>query len=143
MNKLVIPAILAATVLVAGMFAFMPVERATTVHTAILAGIRDVNTVDLNGLPVNSAIVLYDGLGNNKSVKAEIVAKLPTGAKIQSSSTITGGAVVWADVTCGTTVDFGAGAVHCDVETKALRVLTDGTNAGAAGHYVTVTINGV
>ena len=35
MNKLAIPAILAATVLVAGIFAFMPVEQASTVHTVV------------------------------------------------------------------------------------------------------------
>ena len=33
MNKLMIPAILAVTVMVAGIFAFMPVEQASTVHT--------------------------------------------------------------------------------------------------------------
>ena len=33
MNKLTIPAILAATVMVAGIFAFMPVEQASTVHS--------------------------------------------------------------------------------------------------------------
>ncbi len=35
MNKLVIPTILLATVMVAGMFAFMPVDQASTVHTTI------------------------------------------------------------------------------------------------------------
>jgi len=34
MNKLTIPAILVATVMVAGIFAFMPVEQASTVHTS-------------------------------------------------------------------------------------------------------------
>ena len=34
MNKLTIPAILAVTVMVAGIFAFMPVEQASTVHTS-------------------------------------------------------------------------------------------------------------
>ncbi|MCH7648731.1 MAG: hypothetical protein IIA83_09010 [Thaumarchaeota archaeon] len=34
MNKIAIPAILAATVMIAGIFAFMPVEQATTVHTS-------------------------------------------------------------------------------------------------------------
>jgi len=33
LNKIAIPAILVATVMVAGMFAFMPVEQASTVHT--------------------------------------------------------------------------------------------------------------
>ena len=35
MKKLAIPAILVATVMVAGIFAFMPVEQASTVHTTI------------------------------------------------------------------------------------------------------------
>jgi len=35
MNKITIPAILVATVMVAGAFAFMPVEQASTVHTTI------------------------------------------------------------------------------------------------------------
>ena len=35
MNKLAIPAILAATILVTGFFAFSPVEKASTVHTTV------------------------------------------------------------------------------------------------------------
>ena len=35
MNKLTIPAILVATVMIAGAFAFMPVQQASTVHTTI------------------------------------------------------------------------------------------------------------
>jgi hypothetical protein len=52
MKKIVIPAVLAATVLVAGMFAFMPVEKAATVHSTILA--QDTFVVEsdnLAGLP--------------------------------------------------------------------------------------------
>jgi len=37
MNKITIPTILIATVLVAGIFAFMPVDEAVTVHNTILA----------------------------------------------------------------------------------------------------------
>ena len=37
MNKLIILSALAATVLIAGIFAFMPVEKASTVHATILA----------------------------------------------------------------------------------------------------------
>ena len=44
MNKLVIPSILAATVLIAGIFAFMPVEKASTVHTGLGTMIGDVQT---------------------------------------------------------------------------------------------------
>ena len=43
MNKLAIPAILAATILVAGIFALLPVEKAATVHTTILASVEHLN----------------------------------------------------------------------------------------------------
>ena len=43
MNKIVIPTILAATVLVAGMFAMMPVQKASTVHTSITAAVTDLD----------------------------------------------------------------------------------------------------
>ncbi len=50
MNKLTIPGILAATVLIAGIFALMPVEKAGTVHTGLgekLTAIQtDVGNVD-------------------------------------------------------------------------------------------------
>ena len=52
MNKIVIPAILGITVLVAGIFAFMPVEKAGTVHTTIIASISDANVVGI----VDSAV---------------------------------------------------------------------------------------
>jgi len=46
MNKLMIPVILVATVMVAGAFAFMPVEQATTVHTTILGTNVAIDVVD-------------------------------------------------------------------------------------------------
>ena len=45
MNKLTIPTILVATVMVAGMFAFMPVEKASTVHLQVIAGSVGVGCV--------------------------------------------------------------------------------------------------
>ena len=45
MNKLTIPAILVATVMVAGIFAFIPVEQASTVHTTIQANTMKLVTV--------------------------------------------------------------------------------------------------
>lgn len=36
MNRLLIPTILTATVLIAGLFAFMPIDKASTVHTTII-----------------------------------------------------------------------------------------------------------
>ena len=60
MNKLTIPAILAATVMVAGMFAFMPVEQASTVHTSSTTNLSTAavvissNTVDSSFTASNS-----------------------------------------------------------------------------------------
>ena len=52
MNKYIIPAILGAVVLMAGMFAFMPVQRAQTVHTSFISdiqGIGDILCEEFNG----------------------------------------------------------------------------------------------
>ena len=46
MNKLAIPAILTATIMVAGMFAFMPVEQASTVHTTSSGRLVEVTDTD-------------------------------------------------------------------------------------------------
>ena len=45
MNKLLIPTILAAVVLVAGFFALSPIEQASTVHTTILAQVATTTVV--------------------------------------------------------------------------------------------------
>ena len=58
MNKIIIPAILAATVLFAGMYAFAPTERANAFHISVLdaAGALVVRTVENQN--VNADIVL-------------------------------------------------------------------------------------
>ena len=76
MNKLAIPAILVATVMVAGIFAFIPVEQASTVHDTITADLElkvatteiatldavdegdDVFAAALDGIDVSDAIAL-------------------------------------------------------------------------------------
>ena len=57
MSKLTIPAILAVTVMVAGIFAFMPVEQASTVHTTI--GVLNVATSD-DVVPTVTADIIGD-----------------------------------------------------------------------------------
>jgi len=47
MNKLTIPVILVATVMVAGIFAFMPVQQASTVHTTIQATQQNLVVLEL------------------------------------------------------------------------------------------------
>jgi len=51
MNRLTIPAILAATVLVAGIFAFMPIEQASTVHTTIQASTSQLLSLTASPTP--------------------------------------------------------------------------------------------
>ncbi len=75
MNKLIIPAILAATVMVAAAFAVMPVQKASTVHTTILAAlgsgakIREV-FLDTNGAangnksPITVDVLVHKGDGS-------------------------------------------------------------------------------
>ncbi len=75
MNKLTIPSILAATVLIAGIFAFMPVEKASTVHTGLeekMEAVEDtikgeinknrvfLETVNLQGVTDTSKVVVAD-----------------------------------------------------------------------------------
>jgi len=43
MNKAVIPTLLIATVMIAGIFAFSPIEEASTVHTTIATNVDDQN----------------------------------------------------------------------------------------------------
>jgi len=69
MKKIVIPAILLATVLVAGMFALMPVEKASTVHTTITADTQAnfddqerliIATVGPAGAAITDSVILPD-----------------------------------------------------------------------------------
>lgn len=46
MKSVIVPAILAVTVLIAGFFAFMPIEKAATVHSVIIANAIRMVTVD-------------------------------------------------------------------------------------------------
>ena len=78
MKKIAIPSILAATVLIAGIFALMPVEKASTVHTTITASVsRSVQTtVILDGLPAGAVTVVVDTTPNGMT-QAHIAAVLP------------------------------------------------------------------
>jgi len=59
MNKLTMPTILVATVMVAGMFAFMPVQQASTVHTTILDVTPTIQVVDNTKNQVSAGATTY------------------------------------------------------------------------------------
>ena len=54
MYKAMIPCILAVTLLLAGIFSVMPIEKAQTVHTSILAGTSDIISVTKTAIGVGS-----------------------------------------------------------------------------------------
>ena len=71
MNKLVIPTILLATVMVAGVFAFSPIDEASTVHNSILDSleIKDIyadigDAADGDTDPVTFDFLLVDRNGD-------------------------------------------------------------------------------
>jgi len=59
MNKIAIPALLVATIMVAGIFAFAPVEQASTVHTTTSSGLIT---------EVETSIILDDGSANTHTI---------------------------------------------------------------------------
>jgi len=69
MNKITIPVILVATVMVAGAFAFMPVEQATTVHTTIISNVEDqprsiTVTTDVGAVTQDNEVVVVLDAGD-------------------------------------------------------------------------------
>jgi len=71
MNKLVIPAILVATVMVAGIFAFIPVEQAVTVHDTLVADLQGDGGLDHDDIDTN-----IDNLTTDVSDVADDVNRL-------------------------------------------------------------------
>jgi len=144
MNKLTIPTILVATVMVAGIFAFMPVEQASTVHTS--------GTITIANDAITAAKIATDAIG--ASELADAVEPL--------SNVLT---VYFADLTTTANITCGAGdafLVHYIIEgvtttsfsidltddntdedtfefTTGEGLLLSGTLAGAAGATVEIT----
>ena len=65
MNKLIIPTILTATILVAGIFAFMPVQQATTVHTTGTTTLAAGTFTTIGLSSINLAMDLFDASAIN------------------------------------------------------------------------------
>ena len=61
-TKLAIPVILATTILVAGIFAFQPIQEASTVHNTIIGAGGDLtlNIFDINGVVVQNARIFIN-----------------------------------------------------------------------------------
>jgi len=136
MNKLTIPAILVATVMVAGVFAFMPVEQASTVHTtaAFLSNQEVIKTVTVTELTVT----------NNQVITIDLDA--PFELLSLSVSCDTGDTVDAAGAgDCGALEDMGIVSYTRDGETTAqLLTITDlaGTDTEADADRVLFVFDG-
>jgi len=108
MKQLVVPAILTATLMIVGIYAFIPVDEATTVHTTIIAAITgDTDDID-------AAITLHDG-----NIDADLLAHdgaapvLTVLSRTTSAGTLVASGTGVATVTC---TGFAAGGAADDIE---------------------------
>ena len=85
LNKFVIPAVLAGVVVIAGIFAFMPIEKVTTVHSTIV----QTSDITSNVRGIDRYVHWEINFTNNAK---QLVTLIPA-----SSGTITGFAVLTAE----------------------------------------------
>ena len=139
MKQLLVPAILTATLMIVGIYAFIPVDEATTVHTTIIAAITgdtddidaaitahdgnidgDVGTHDTDMdtahglLSTSAALTLHDG-----NIDADLLAHdgaapvLTVLSRTTSAGTLVASGTGVATVTC---TGFAAGGAADDIE---------------------------
>ncbi len=139
MKKIAIPAILAATVLVAGMFAVMPVQKASTVHTTILSQIATA-FFGTTTMPTSKTRVVdtasqgFNGTGAQLSTAFFGAATIPSTLTAPAGATIVSKYVTTAVTTATTVIFLGSSAPW-----KATVVLY--SSGGTAASVFTVTRN--
>jgi len=111
LNKFTIPAILVVTVLVAGIFAFMPVEKASTVHTTIQSATQaDTQTTTLQAnINKQDRLLTFPFMTGLKNLNTTTAANILPFKDEAWTGNVT---VIVSDgfATCGTnTVDGGVG----------------------------------
>jgi len=146
MNKLTIPTILAATVMIAGMFAFMPVEQASTVHTTITLagfaadalGVGDIATgaINADALATDAVLEIQTMKVDTTSFAAGVDSSCVSDAPFLVHYTI------WALNDAQTAVIAGtSGAALTYTATVATTIPSiTGTVGGAAAETVTFTV---
>ena len=167
MNKLTIPAILVATVMVAGIFAFMPVQQASTVHTtgattlgansitnAIIAdnaiGATEIADVAIDAATFAAGAIDAAALADAVEPLNNIVATASAGMATTPLDATCGGAgdaflahyVVEGATTNTLAIDFDGGGADITLNFLALESLTQsGTIGAAAGGTISFTGN--
>ncbi len=151
MNKLLIPSILTAIVLVAGMFAVMPIEKASTVHTTIIAAIKSTggagSTLSVPfDVPAGAAAltipVLKGQTGLTYKVNAQVAIYENTGVgTVTVQGSVVPTAIVAATTAGATGVFSSTGAFVTIAAAEGVSILVTAPVAGAAsGIAGTVTL---
>jgi len=122
MNRITIPSLLAATILVAGIFAFMPIEEASTVHITIQSNISQFSVVTTQSTA--------DGTGENFRITC---ATGSAGCRILD---------VYLDDDDSTAETLDAGAITLVMNTESIVLAADGANLITASQ-ATVVLNGI
>ena len=112
MNKLTIPVILVATIMVAGVFVIMPVEQASTVHTTIATG----TTTTLVAGPFLTVGLAADIFGaNDDGIDVSDADTITLQLTLNSGVTFADDCDLALTVTDATgTVDFTPDVLHAD-----------------------------
>lgn len=106
LNKFLIPAVLVATVVIAGIFAFMPVEKASTVHGSITTGQTTTDTnVDAEMDAQDRTFTLSMNMSRDGSIGIYPMIPAKAGKTISGSYII---AVIPNNHTSGNAQSFGA-----------------------------------
>ena len=111
MNKLVIPSILAATVLVAGIFSLIPVQKASTVHSTIQAAttkLTSVTKTDTNVDSTDTASVTCTQSFVVRTIQADIANSVAADITAVISSDADGAAAAFVPVNILSGVNVGA-----------------------------------
>ena len=118
MNKIVIPVILAVTISIAGIFAFMPVEKAVTVHTTIVS--------DLSGFQVERVVAVNERSDITTTRSDLIDVKVDKDFQVEIGqflvdSTSANGAIIVLNLI----IEDGAGADFTNLNFTDITVLAD------------------
>lgn len=129
MTKLAIPVILAATIMVAGMFAFAPVDQASTVHTTI--GVLNLATADGVSLLTGPVALLDLSAGTDIAMGQVCAVLIEAGGdeSVEITATAAAGELVVV-IAAG-----GATTTGCEPFASQLVEATDGGDAGDLVSY--------
>ena len=129
LNKFLIPAALVATVVIAGIFAFMPVEKASTVHGTLAtttSQTTNTNTITANTNAQDRGFSF--SLNMSRTADSGVHALIPAAASGSTAKALTGSFVISATANNATAV------THAPTEIFECGIITIGTNGVLAGN---------